>query len=299
MSIPIETTSEWNQTGISIAGNNGKGDELNQLNGPYSIRIDHDDQSVYVADYDNHRIVRWNCSANIGDVVAGGNGQGNQTNQFNHPRDFFLDKSNDSLIVCDYSNRRIVQWSRSKHVYQQTILSNVDCWAITLDNLGQIYISDWKNDVVRRWNRQLNQMTIVAGGHGAGKQLHQLDYPNFLVVDDEYSIYISDWNNHRVMKWLRNAQQGIIVAGGHDEGNRLHQLSYPQAIYLDHFKNIYIADCRNHRIVRWSSINKQPTIIIADTQLNHPIGLDFDRFNHIFVADYFNQRIQKYFIQQK
>ncbi|CAF4223987.1 unnamed protein product, partial [Rotaria sordida] len=46
-----------------------------------------------------------------GQVVAGGHDKGNQ---LNGPTDVLIDKETDSLIICDYGNRRVVRWpSRS------------------------------------------------------------------------------------------------------------------------------------------------------------------------------------------
>ncbi|CAF4262256.1 unnamed protein product, partial [Rotaria sordida] len=42
-----------------------------------------------------------------GQVVAGGNGQGNRLDQLDHPTDVLIDKETDSLIICDRDNRRV------------------------------------------------------------------------------------------------------------------------------------------------------------------------------------------------
>jgi hypothetical protein len=39
-----------------VAGGNGEGDGINQLSAPSGLYVD-DDQTVYVADLSNHRIV--------------------------------------------------------------------------------------------------------------------------------------------------------------------------------------------------------------------------------------------------
>ena len=49
-----------------------KGNQLNQLCNPYSIFIN-DDQTVYIADWGNNRIVKWKCNAKNGQIVADGN----------------------------------------------------------------------------------------------------------------------------------------------------------------------------------------------------------------------------------
>ncbi|CAF1008415.1 unnamed protein product [Adineta steineri] len=51
--------NKYQQFGITVAGGNGQGAGLNQLNGPDGIYID-DDKSIYIADSWNDRIVKWN-----------------------------------------------------------------------------------------------------------------------------------------------------------------------------------------------------------------------------------------------
>jgi hypothetical protein len=41
-----------------VAGGNGEGDHLSQITCPTSIFVDQDD-SVYVSDYNNHRVMKW------------------------------------------------------------------------------------------------------------------------------------------------------------------------------------------------------------------------------------------------
>ncbi|CAF5109978.1 unnamed protein product, partial [Rotaria sp. Silwood1] len=74
-SIDIHPNARWQQNGITVAGGNGEGNGINQLSYPYGLYVD-EDQTIYVADQDNHRIVEWKWSATSGQVVAGGNGQG-------------------------------------------------------------------------------------------------------------------------------------------------------------------------------------------------------------------------------
>jgi sugar lactone lactonase YvrE len=70
------------QDGITVTGGHGEGNGLNQLSRSYGVFID-DDQTIYVADTSNHRIVEWKNGAINGQIVAGGNGPGNQSYQLN------------------------------------------------------------------------------------------------------------------------------------------------------------------------------------------------------------------------
>ncbi|CAF5065886.1 unnamed protein product, partial [Rotaria sp. Silwood1] len=58
------------KNGIIVAGGNGEGAGLNQLNWPTYIFVDQQ-QTVYVSDNKNHRVMKWNKGAKEGIVVAG------------------------------------------------------------------------------------------------------------------------------------------------------------------------------------------------------------------------------------
>ena len=95
--INVRPNARWKQNGITIAGGNGQGNEINQLSNPLGLYVD-DDENVYVADQSNHRIVKWNSGATSGQVVAGGNQQGSGAHQLYDPFDVIIDKERDSLI---------------------------------------------------------------------------------------------------------------------------------------------------------------------------------------------------------
>ncbi|CAF5173552.1 unnamed protein product, partial [Rotaria sp. Silwood1] len=122
--IDIHPNAKWAQNGITVAGGNGEGSEPNQLYYPRGLYVD-DDQTIYVADWGNHRIVEWKSGATNGKVVAGGNRDGNRTNQLNSPYDVIIDKESDSLIIGDYWNNRVVRWPRRSGTRGETIISNI------------------------------------------------------------------------------------------------------------------------------------------------------------------------------
>jgi sugar lactone lactonase YvrE len=264
-----------------------------------------DDQTIYVADCGNDRIVEWKCGATIGQVVAGGNGKGNQMNQLNHPIDMIVDKETNHLIICDRGNKRIVQWPLQNGTTGQTIISDINCCRLTMDNNGYIYVSDLKNHEVRRWKVGDINGTLVAGGNGKGKGLNQLNDPSFIFVDKDHSVYVSDYNNHRVVKWMEGSTEGIVVAGGQGKGNSLTQLSCSEGLIIDHLDTIYVADSYNHRVMRWHKEARQGDIIVGGNgqgektnQLNYPTGLSFDRQGNLYVVDNSNHRVQRFNIDQ-
>jgi sugar lactone lactonase YvrE len=300
-SSPISINTKWKQNGVTIGGGNGRGNQLNQLSEPDGIYVDDDDQCILIADYNNHRIVEWKSDAKMGQVVAGGNGEGNRTDQLNKPLDVIVDQKTDSLIICDVRNRRVVRWSHRNGTNGQVIISDIDCWGLTMDNNGDLYVSDWKNNEVRRWKIGERNGTIVAGGNGQGNQLNQLNNPTYLFVDEDHSVYVSDNYNHRVMKWLKGAKEGMVVAGGQGDGNNSTQLSYPQGVIVDHEGSVYVADTGNYRIMCWSKGSKKGRVIVGgneegpqSNQLKYPRGISFDRQGHLYVVDERNHQVQKF-----
>jgi sugar lactone lactonase YvrE len=260
-----------------------------------------DDQTVYVAEFVNHRIVEWKSGANSCQVVAGGNGQGNRNDQLNQPINVIVDKQNDSLIISDYGNQRVVRWSRRNRTNGEIIISNINCSDLIMDNDGYLYVSDLSKHEVRRWRMGETNGTVVAGGNGLGNRLNQLSDPYNIFVDQDHSVYVSDWGNHRVMKWMKDTKEGIVVAGGYGAGNGPTHLSSPCGVIVDQLGTLYVTDHGNHRVMRWLKGATQGSVVVGGSghggqpnQLNSPIGLSFDRQNNLYVVDYGNQRVQKF-----
>lgn len=99
--------------GIIVAGGHGKGDSLAQLSSPRGIFVDQR-ETVYVADYQNHRVVRWLKGSKGGEIVVGGNGYGNQPHQLNGPYGLVFDEEN-NLYVSDHENSRVQKFSVVKN----------------------------------------------------------------------------------------------------------------------------------------------------------------------------------------
>jgi sugar lactone lactonase YvrE len=87
-----------------------------------------------------------------------------------------IDQQNDSLIICDFNNRRVVQWIRRNGTNEEIIISNIDCVHLIMNN-GYLYVSNCEKHEVRRWKMRETEGTIVAGGNGQGHRLDKLDTP--------------------------------------------------------------------------------------------------------------------------
>ena len=303
LTLPVNGT--WSQNGVTVAGGNGRGNAVNQLNRPHGLDIDGDNESIVIADRWNHRIVEWKIGAIDGKVIAGGQGPGNRLDQLNHPVDVLIDKETNSLFIADYINRRVVRWSRSQNTtHGEVIIEDIDIWGLAIDHQRHLYVSDSVEDEVRRYTIGGQGGCLIAGGNERGNRLNQLNFPTYLFVDEERAVYVSDSLNHRVMKWSRGAHQGIVVAGGQGQGSALTQLNFPEGLLVDTSGTIYVADVLNNRLIRWRNGTQQGTIIVggngegnATNQLNSPRDFFFDRQFNLYVTDFNNHRVQRFNIQ--
>lgn len=233
----LTANSNWTQNAVTVAGGNGKGVASNQLDYPWSMRVDAD-RTIYIADSNNHRILAWKQNLTAGHVVAGGNGSGKRDDQLHGSADVIFDYRTDSLIISDGKNRRVIGRPRLNAAGQKTIVSNIDCCGLAMDDDGALYVADYDRHEVRRYRNGEAQSTIVAGGNGSGNRLNQLHHPTYVFVDRERSVYVSERENHRVTKWLKDAKEGILVAGGQGEGNGLTQLSNLHGVVVDEVDSV-------------------------------------------------------------
>ncbi len=290
----------WKQDATTTAGGHRKGNQLNQLYHPRGMFID-DNQTIYIADTWNDRIMEWKRNAISGQIVAGGNGRGNRSDQLNWPTKVIIDKENDSLIICDQGNGKVVRWPRQNGQSGEILISNINCYDLIMDNDGYLYVSDLDKNEVRRWKMGETEGIIVAGGNGEGNRLDQLNTPGYIFIDEDHSVYVSDCYNHRVMKWMKGAKEGIVVAGAQGIGNGLRQLSYPYGIIVDQLGSVYVADGGNHRVMHWLKGAQEGTIAVGGNeqgdqpnQFDSPTDLSFDRENNLYVVEWGNHRVQRF-----
>ena len=155
----VRRYGEGDVMGIVVAGGNGDGDRLNQLNHPRHIFVD-DDHSVYVSDKKNHRVMKLMKNANEGIVVAGGQGQGSSVKQLSWPGGLFVD-SMGTLYIVDPGNNRVMRWLRDGVEGSVIVGGNGrgsqdnqfnEPTSISFDRQGNLYVVDHYNDRVERFS---------------------------------------------------------------------------------------------------------------------------------------------------
>ena len=144
---------------------NSPGTSNNKLTFPAGIYIDKQRGFLYVADFSNHRVQKFDLHGNgSGITVAGGNAAGSAANQLNSPLDVSVSK---------------------------------------LD--GAIYVADHGNNRVQRWNVNATQGVTVAGNPLGTPGIRAVDLsgPFSIALDpiNETFLYVSDCNNNRVLRF--------------------------------------------------------------------------------------------------
>ncbi len=254
-----------------------------QLNTPYNITLDRYG-NVYVADGDNNRIRKINCSGIISTIA--GNGSSGY--------------SGDGGAA--------------------TIAALFHPSGIVVDSSMTVFFTDARNNRVRKISSS-GIITTIAGsglagfsGDGGAATAAIIDYPVGIFLDHDHTIYFADYNNSRIRKI---DTLGIIstVAG---TGSRMYSgdggaataagLNRPWGIASDGSGCIYIADEFNYRVRKISSTGIIQTIAgtgssgysgdggtATAADIGTPIGIAVDNYNNVYFSDGGGGRVRKIF----
>ena len=150
-------------TGTVVAGGNGEGASLHQLNSPIYVCVD-GEHAVYVSDEKNHRVMKWEKSAKEGTVVAGGRGEGMDLTQLYYPNGVLVDAAG-NIYVADSGNDRVMRWSRDATEGTVVVGGNGrgeganqfdGPTGLSFDRHGHLYVAEYNNHRVQRFSLEKN-----------------------------------------------------------------------------------------------------------------------------------------------
>lgn len=134
---------------------------------------------------------------------------------------------------------------------------------IYLDNDGNMYVSDFINQRIRKISPDMVVSTVAGSGiigHQNGTVLEaRFNYPRGICLDDTGNIYIGDSWNHRIRKisvtgivsdWAGGGTTiGVQSIGDYvDASDTAARFYTPCELSIDQSNNIFVADAYNHRI---------------------------------------------------
>ena len=298
--------------------------------------------AIYFSDVGNSRIRRVDLTTGAITTVAGGGagdlgdgGPATDANFSSHPMRVTGDRTG-NLFVADAHHARIRKIDTASNTITTIAGCGVEGYSgdggpavsaqiasphgAAVDQQGNIYIADLKNDRVRRVDASTGIITTVAGngergysGDGGPATETMLASPIAVTAVPDGDLYIADHHNSRIRKV--DAATGIIttVAGTGEQGfsgdggpaNQA-AISLPRDIALDSNGNLYIADGANNRIRK---VDPNDTITtVAGTgraefsgdggpahkaSLSMPYSIALDRDGNLYIVDTGNYRVRK------
>lgn len=250
-----------------------------KLYSPVGVAVD-STGTLYIADSINQR-VRKVTSDGVISTVAGngtpgfsGDGSSATSAQLSHPWGVAVDSAG-SLYIADTVNHRIRKVTSSGAIStvagagiagyggdgSVATLAQLQFPAgVTVDSAGNLYISDFGNNCIRKVT-SAGIISTVAGtgagefsGDGGQATSAGLNGPTSVFVDAAGNMFIVDHLNSRIRKVTSSGVistfAGIGTAGFSGDGGTalLAQLNNPMGIAGDNSGNLFVADYDNNRI---------------------------------------------------
>ena len=196
------------------------------LNEPVALALDGPDL-LYIADQSNNRIRKLDLTSGVITTVVGTGESGYNGDEAPGPETALAGPSGlavdqeGNLYIADTFSGRIRKWDRhtgtvetvagGMGAFQFTPGENQSSpnlsrpYAIALHSDGRLFITDSDNHLIRVWDLQKREMSLLAGNgkaefSGDGKDpLHSsLNYPFGVALDARGHVYIADTFSHRI-----------------------------------------------------------------------------------------------------
>ncbi|MBQ4818950.1 IPT/TIG domain-containing protein [Aquimarina sp. MMG016] len=183
---------------------------------------------------------------------------------------------------------------------------------IIKDSQGTIYISDFRNNKIKKIDSDLTSVSILAGSTvgnmvGTGTEA-MFKNPRLIVFDTDENIIVSDQGNNQIKKITPEGTVTTIAGtgvAGFDNGlSSVATFRNPMGIVVDNQNNIFVSDFSNNSIRKIQTDGQVITIagsgaagdvngVGTTAQFNNPVDISLDSEGNIYVADYRNHKIKK------
>jgi sugar lactone lactonase YvrE len=327
--------------GNHILGYSGDGGPATsaELNVPFSVALD-SAGNLYIADNYNNLIRKVDTSGNIhtvaGNGTAGYSGDGGPATSaaLYYPRGVALDSAG-NLYIADTANNVIRKVDTGGNIH--TVAGIADGfggyygdggpaisahlsgpYGVALDSVGNLYIADTLNKVIRKVDTSSIIHTVAgngtAGYSGDGGPATSAEFfsPVRVTPDSAGNLYIADPQMNVIRKvdtiGVIHTVVGNGVPGYSGDGGPAAsaELYFPYDLALDSAGNLYIPDSLNN-VMRMVDASGNIHTVAGDggagysgdggpatgAQLNNPLAVAVDSAGNLYIADSQNSVIRK------
>jgi trimeric autotransporter adhesin len=190
-------------------------------------------------------------------------------------------------------------------------------YGVAFDAWGNLYVSDFYNNVIRKVAPSGTISTVAGGGtsglgDGGAATAAALANPYGVAVDVAGNLHIGDYFNARIRKVTPSGTISTVVGNGTlgyagDGGAATAaELDLPTGVAVDASGNLYIADALNAVIRKVAPSGTISTVAGTGTsgysgdggaataaELDEPCGVAVDAAGNLYIADKNNNRIRK------
>lgn len=210
--------------------------------------------NVYVADFNNHRIQKFDAS---GTFLGKWGTQGTGDGQFNFPTGIVTDAQG-NVYVADSGNDRIQKFDRTgmflgKWGRHGTGMGQF--WGpngVTIDSKGNVLVADSTNNRIQQFDA--NGTFIAAWGSG-GAGNGQFNLPFGIAVDSQGRVYVTDNRNGRIQRFDSNGNFLDTL----DVGSKV-TLAFPAGIAVDSQNNVYVSERNDGRLDKFQLSQAPPLL---------------------------------------
>ncbi len=223
--------------------------------GAYGIALD-SDGNLYIADTNNNAIKKFDGTT-LSTII--------DDESLIYPLAITVDKEN-NIYFSDYA-QLIKKFDGTNTTL---IASDLFSFGMITDNDGNLYISDFNNNVIKKFDGT-NLTTIVSSG---------LATPRGLALDKSGNLYIANSGDSTIKKFDGTTLTTVVDSG----------LSSPSSVAFDINGDLYIADTGDNTIKKFDGTT---LTTVVDTGLDEPISIAIDNNNTLYIDNYNSSNIVK------
>jgi hypothetical protein len=344
----ISTVAGSITLGAGYSGDGGAATAA-ELFGPTGVAFDASG-NMYIADYTNNVIREFDHTTGDISTVAGnyalggsysGDGSAATAAGLKNPAAVAIDASG-NIIIADGGNHVLRKVDHTTKNISTIAGINSSGFSgdggpataaelylptsVALDASGNIYLSDYGNDIIRKIDAGTGNISTVAGNHSLGPGYSgdggpataaELNNPACVTLDHAGNIYFTEYNNSVVRKVDKSNGLISTIAGNHTMGTgfsgdggpaTMAELAHPWGVSVDGSGNLFFSDQFNNVIREVSSLGNINTIAgnyldgfgyngdggpATAAELYSPAGVALDATGNLFIADNNNNLIRE------